>query len=990
MALVLKDRIRESSASAGTGDLQLDGAIFGFQSFASVGNGNTTYYAIVDAVTGEWEVGVGQYSSTGPTLSRNTVLESTNAGNKVNFTSNIKDVFCTYPAEQAVTLGDIQTLTNKTLTSPTITGGTLNGTSVGATTASTGAFTTLTSNSTTTLNGTTIPASVTLVSTAATQTLTNKTINLTSNTLVATSAQLAAALTDETGTGVVVFSASPALTGTPTAPTAAAGTNTTQIATTAHVFAERTNTATLTNKTISGANNTLSNIGNSSLTNSSITFGSTAQALGSTVSALNDVSIGASTASTGAFTTLSATSVTTVQAGTAAAPAITTFSNTNTGVFFPATDTIAFSEGGAESMRLNSAGNVVLAGSGTAAAPLLSIAGSTNTGIYSPSAGALAISTNGTLACTFTSGGDANIVGSLGVAGAAGSTSVTINASRAYTSNATRTGLSLATTITDATLTAARVSTGVINTITATQSALPFSLTVLGDNTTVNTASAAGVTSSITTATGSQSTVLHRGAGTVTTGAGAFNRYINNNAGSTTTTAFGTRTLLEVDAGTVTTGYGAYNALQLDGGTFTTGYGAFNFLDSNAGTFTNGIGTINDFDGTFTRKIGFVNQGAPNLDLANVEASLGTTTVKIGSVNAMPPTAIRVYGEAGASEDPGVPGVVYEAWYNVRGAVFSTLALSTTNWTRPASGVLSEAASLAVSDSVTSPLLNLAVNSTGFGNSTVLQAVDNTAAIFSNLQLGEVTITGNPIFSNGFTVNGVSGFEIGVFQANNNGITTDAALNILRFTDTDTTTTNNQPLGKIEFFTADTTAPGARVTAYILGAAKGTSGGGDIRFGTSANAGTVAESFRIDNLGALSLPVYNQIVGATNRDVFIDNTGRFGYVSSVRASKTNIQDITDTDWLLDLNPVSFNYRKKDEDGQYTEEADGEVPDFGLIAEDVEQVKPELCFYDETAEGKALRGVHYSKLVTPMLRLLQKQQEMITQLQVEVEALKGSK
>ena len=87
---------------------------------------------------------------------------------------------------------------------------------------------------------------------ATSATLTNKTINLTSNTLVATSAQLAAALTDETGTGVAVFSASPALTGTPTAPTAAAATNTTQIATTAHVFAERTNTATLTNKTITG------------------------------------------------------------------------------------------------------------------------------------------------------------------------------------------------------------------------------------------------------------------------------------------------------------------------------------------------------------------------------------------------------------------------------------------------------------------------------------------------------------------------------------------------------------------------------------------------------------------------------------------------------------------------------------------------------------------------------------------------------------------
>jgi hypothetical protein len=121
---------------------------------------------------------------------------------------------------------------------------------------------------------------------------------------------------------------------------------------------EAADTRTLTNKTISGANNTLSNIGNASLTNSAITFGSTAQALGSTVSALNGVSIGATTASTGAFTTLSATGVTTVQAGTVSAPAITTSGDTNTGIFFPAADTIAFTEGGVEAMRIDSAGNV--------------------------------------------------------------------------------------------------------------------------------------------------------------------------------------------------------------------------------------------------------------------------------------------------------------------------------------------------------------------------------------------------------------------------------------------------------------------------------------------------------------------------------------------------------------------------------------------------------------------------------------------------------
>jgi len=82
-----------------------------------------------------------------------------------------------------------------------------------------------------------------------------------------------------------------------------------------------------------------------------------------TGSTINNSAIGATTASTGAFSTLSATGVTTVQAGTVSAPAITTSGDTNTGIFFPAADTIAFTEGGAESMRITDVGNL---GIGTA------------------------------------------------------------------------------------------------------------------------------------------------------------------------------------------------------------------------------------------------------------------------------------------------------------------------------------------------------------------------------------------------------------------------------------------------------------------------------------------------------------------------------------------------------------------------------------------------------------------------------------------------
>ena len=99
MALVVKDRVQETSTTTGTGTFTLAGAVSGFQSFSVIGNGNTTYYAIV--MGSEWEVGLGTYTSSGTTLSRTTVLESSNSGSLVNFSAGTKNVFVTYPAEKA-------------------------------------------------------------------------------------------------------------------------------------------------------------------------------------------------------------------------------------------------------------------------------------------------------------------------------------------------------------------------------------------------------------------------------------------------------------------------------------------------------------------------------------------------------------------------------------------------------------------------------------------------------------------------------------------------------------------------------------------------------------------------------------------------------------------------------------------------------------------------------------------------------------------------
>jgi len=103
MALVLADRVRETTTTTGTGSVTLAGAYTGFQTFsAAVGTGNSTYYTIANVGSGEWEVGIGTYTSGGNTLSRTTVLASSNGGSLVNFGAGAKDVFVTQPAERAL------------------------------------------------------------------------------------------------------------------------------------------------------------------------------------------------------------------------------------------------------------------------------------------------------------------------------------------------------------------------------------------------------------------------------------------------------------------------------------------------------------------------------------------------------------------------------------------------------------------------------------------------------------------------------------------------------------------------------------------------------------------------------------------------------------------------------------------------------------------------------------------------------------------------
>lgn len=222
MALVLKDRVQETTTTTGTGTITLAGAVSGFQSFSAVGNGNTCYYAIVGET--EWEVGFGTYTSSGTTLSRSTILESSNGGTAVNFSAGTKNVFVTYPAEKGIYLDD-------------------SGNSIGLGTPATVTLT----------NGTGLPISTGVSGLGS---------NIATFLATPSSANLASAITDETGSGSLVFATLPTFGGTgvrftgstsgttTVLATAVAGTTTLTLPSATDTLVGKATTDTFTNKRI--------------------------------------------------------------------------------------------------------------------------------------------------------------------------------------------------------------------------------------------------------------------------------------------------------------------------------------------------------------------------------------------------------------------------------------------------------------------------------------------------------------------------------------------------------------------------------------------------------------------------------------------------------------------------------------------------------------------------------------------------------------------
>jgi len=206
-----------------------------------------------------------------------------------------------------------------------------------------------------------------------------------------------------------------------------------------------------------------------------------------------------------------------------------------------------------------------------------------------------------------------------------------------------------------------------------------------------------------------------------------------------------------------------------------------------------------------------------------------------------------------------------------------------------------------------------------------------------------------------------------------------------------TVVSSGDRLGALEFSGADGTV--LRPAAHIRAEVDGTPGDADMPgrliLGTTADgASSPTERMRINRDGVIyATGIYSSTVNTPNRDVYVSSDGKLGYLSSIRESKTNITPIDTVDWLYQLAPVTFNYRTKDEAGTYTDEFSNET-EYGLIAEDVQAVAPDLCFYDEVDGNQELRGVSYQKLITPLLVALQQANQRIEQLETKVAALEA--
>ena len=149
-------------------------------------------------------------------------------------------------------------------------------------------------------------------------------------------------------------------------------------------------------------------------------------------------------------------------------------------------------------------------------------------------------------------------------------------------------------------------------------------------------------------------------------------------------------------------------------------------------------------------------------------------------------------------------------------------------------------------------------------------------------------------------------------------------------------------------------------------------------------------AIQIGSTRRIDLPaVYGTAISSPMRDLYVESTGQLGYDPSIRASKINIADNNDVSWLYNLTPKTYNKRKRvsQDTNEWSNEAESDLQ-YGLIAEEVEPVNSNICFYDvDDSNNKTLAGVTYSQLITPILKAVQDLKSEINNLQQENNALR---
>jgi len=355
-----------------------------------------------------------------------------------------------------------------------------------------------------------------------------------------------------------------------------------------------------------------------------------------------------------------------------------------------------------------------------------------------------------------------------------------------------------------------------------------------------------------------------------------------------------------------------------------------------------------------------------NITLANTTISSGNVTLTNVSVTTANVTTANitnaVIGTANVTTANITSGVITTA--NITTGNVSTLTLGNAlAVTSGGTGVTSSTGTGSVVLSNSPTLVTPALGTPTSGNLTSCTSLP--------LSTG---VTGTLPTTNGGT--GLTSFTSGgvVYASSGSALSTGSALT---FDGTNLGIGTSSPSYKLDITTAGTS--GARVTTAEYGQFLVTDGTRSVYIQNYAGLGSIGtssnnalgftinsvEKMRLDTSGNLTVPAMYSTTVTTPRNVFIDSTGKMGGISSTRASKTNISQLDTASWIYELNPVTFNYLKKDEEGEYLEEFESEQQ-FGLIAEEVELVKPELCIYTDDK----VSGIHYDRMIAPLIKAIQ--------------------